>query len=57
MHTLSMHARQSARWRWLTVAVVVIVAQLALAVIVRSDDTGERQSSDTNHGRGITPRP
>ncbi len=59
MHTMSMHARQVTRWRWLTIAVLIILLQAIAAVVVRSvgssDATDREPRTPTHDGRGISP--
>lgn len=59
MHTISMHARQVTRWRWLATALLVILLQAVAAIVVRSgdanDSTTRSHEAETHDGRGTTP--
>jgi hypothetical protein len=59
MHTMSMHARQVTRWRWLATALFVILLQAVAALVVRAGDTRDSTSrspaGETHDGRGTSP--
>jgi hypothetical protein len=59
MHTMSMHARQVTRWRWLATALLVILLQAVAALVVRAgdsrDSTTRSPAGETHDGRGTSP--
>jgi hypothetical protein len=59
MHTMSMHARQVTRWRWVATALFLILLQAVAAIVVRGgdarDSTVRLRGGDTQDSRGSSP--
>jgi hypothetical protein len=52
MKTMSMHAREITRWRWVATALAVIFMQAAVAVVVKSDGRqAQTTATETTNGR------